>query len=71
MKKLSAKEKDQVESDGGYPYHLVKCTVEWFPYNTTSGKQIEIKDSRLSYLEVREKAPQLLCDFFERHMQFV
>ena len=56
----------------GKSYNNVKCTVEW--YQTSSKNKdhiVQIKDSRLDYATVRQKAPQLLCDFFERHFTVV
>lgn len=52
-------------------YQTTKCTVEWYPMKSNNGLEMEIKDSRLDYATVRQKAPQLLCDYFERHIAFV
>lgn len=49
-------------------YNLVKCTVEWYQHK--GNDNVNILDSRCSYQEVRQKAPHLLCDFFERHIEF-
>lgn len=47
---------------------MVKCTVEWFQQK--GHDNIKILDSRIPYKDLREKCPQLLCDFFERHIEF-
>ena len=52
-----------------YPFSAILCTVEWQDqYN--ENKKSKIEDSRVSYEIVRDKDPKLLCDFFERHLQF-
>jgi hypothetical protein len=59
------------EKKDHHPYEYVTCTVEWYPQKDYCGsKAIEVKDSIITYEEVRKKAPQLLCDYFERHMTF-
>jgi len=76
MKKPQKKKPDDLPTieeeeptEFSYPYNSVACTVEWFQIQ---GKDnLKITDSRISYSELRDKAPQLLCDFFEKHMVFV
>ena len=40
-----------------YPYHLVMCTVEWYQQKTKQNEIIRIKESKVSYEEIRNKAP--------------
>ena len=50
-----------------HPYRQVTCTVEWHDMKE-GGTKITVTDSRVPYWDLRQKAPHLLCDFFERHM---
>lgn len=53
-----------------YPYNAIMCTIEWHDAYGNDNKRTKIEDSRISYEEVRQREPKLLCEFFERHLQF-
>ena len=40
-----------------HPFHLVTCTVEWYQQKTNQNEIIKIKESHVSYEEMRNKAP--------------
>jgi hypothetical protein len=46
------------------------CKVEWAPLKIQN-ETITIQNSKVPYKELREKAPHLLCEFFERHMKLI
>ena len=56
VRSLKKVKKSQVAGDG-HPFHLVKCTMEWFNHMDEKGGKTDVKDSKISYMEVREKAP--------------
>lgn len=73
LRKKKETKKDRENSVGKDPndltekYNMVKCTVEWLQKGSDN---IKLLDSRIPYGVLREKAPELLCDFFERHIEF-
>ena len=53
IRKDAQNNKKYNQIDFGFPYHLVTCTVEWYPQRQSEGSVIYISDSRLNYEEVR------------------
>ena len=49
----------------------VKCRIQWQNEKDDDGKLREVRDSIHTYQEIREKAPLLLVNFFERKTSFI